>query len=356
MPTMVTLERLIHIAQAKKALGLETRILISRGFLRHLTNGDLGRLWHVACERKEHDLAWRVATVLRGRQALAKLVIHPWEISGEKRSQYQLLRPSWTQLSHAFVGWSKVQEKLARAILLIGPLLPELLAIVDSKSSTVRVGAAPHDSVEAHLDQALGQLGWLPIQRRRYVLSYDQAGEDGDIPVFAQVMPANPWSLLVLRLSHRLGLNVWRWRLSFLAEQIVDVIPRLATSRSLGRHSSRVAKWLRALTPEQRTAWHDLSTITRTLNDEEALLCLGKLVCRIATLMMANHAQALGSLISMRAPVAIMWDLEAFILSSFYSEYRQMTGIAHKVPVPNSLLALSTVVEVSSKVAEPVSS
>lgn len=356
MPTMVTLDRLIQIAQTKKAPGLEFRILLSRGFLRHLTNADLGRLWSIACERKEHDLAWRVATVLRGRGALAKIVVHPWEISGEKRSQYQFLRPSWSQLGHACGGWPKQQQKLAKAILQVGPLLPELLAIVDHKSSSVRVGAAPHDSVESHIDHALGQLEWLPPQRRRYVLSYDQAGDEGDIPAFAQVMPANPWSMLVIRLSHRLGLNVWRWRLSFLAQQIVDVIPRLASSRSLSRHSSKVAKWLRALTPEQRTAWHDLSALASTVSDEEALLCLGKLTCRIATLMLTNHAQALASLVSMRAPVALIWDLEQFILSPVYSEYRQITGISHKVPVPNSLLALSSAVEVLTPVSERVSS
>lgn len=355
-PPMVTLDRLIQIAHTKKSLGIEYRILITRGFLRHLTNKDLGRLWEIACERKEHDLAWRIATVLRGRGALAKVVLHPWEISGEKRSLYQILRPSWTDLCHGFGGWSKSQEKLAKCILLIGPFLPELLATFDSKSSSVRVAAAPHDSVEAQIDQSLSQLEWLPIQRRRYVLSYEHAGEDGDMPAFAQVMPANPWSMLILRLSQRLGLNVWRWRLSFLAEQIVDVIPRLATNRALGRHSSKVGKWLRSLTPEQRTAWHDLSTICRSLSDEEALLGLGKLICRIAILMMANHSQALASLVAMRAPVAIIWDLEQFILSSFYSEYRQINGICHKVPVPNSLLALSNVVESSSRISELVSS
>jgi hypothetical protein len=349
LPIMPILNRLIQIAQTKRALALEARILIARGFICHLTNTDLDRLWQIGCERKDQDLAWRVATVLRGRGALAKIVSHPWDICGEKRSHYQPLKPSLSQVMQSLEGLPRTGERLAKAVLHVGSALPELLAILDAKAVSSRVSAAPSDSVEAQADQALGQLDWLPAMRRRYVLSFDQAGGPQDIPAFAQVLPANAWSVLVARLSERLGLNAWRWRLSFLSEQLVDVIPRLASRRDLGRHSNKVAKWLRNLTPEQRGAWQELTSLSRILSDEDALFALSALVCRTAILIMPHHALALSSLMAMRAPVGVRWDLEQFILSTFYGEYRQKLGMMHKVPIPHALLRLTSVVEMQAQ-------
>lgn len=349
LASMPILDRLIRIAQMKKALALEARILISRAFHCHLTNRDLNRLWQIGCERKDHDLAWRVATVLRSRGALVKEIHHPWDISGEKRSHYQSLRPTFKQVILCLDGLSKPEERLAKAILIVGPLLPELFALLDEKSTSSRISSPPADSSEAHADHALAQLDWLPPQRRRYVFSFSQAGSDGDIPAFAQVLPVNLWSVLLSRLSDRLGLTAWHWCLSFLSEQIVDVIPRLATRRDLGRNSNKVGKWLRSLSPDQRAAWQDLSSLSRTMSDAAALHTLSVLVCRTALLIIPNHALALSTLMAMRAPIAVTWDLEQFILSTFYSEYRNGMGLTHKVPIPNSLIRLTNALESANR-------
>jgi len=52
---------------------------------------------------------------------------------------------------------------------------------------------------------------------------------------------------------------------------------------------------------------------------------------------------ALTSLQAMRAPVAIMWDLETWLLGDGYSQLRVEMGTSTRVPVPNSLIKLTTI-------------
>jgi hypothetical protein len=46
----------------------------------------------------------------------------------------------------------------------------------------------------------------------------------------------------------------------------------------------------------------------------------------------------------MRAPITVIWDLEAFILSDGYSEIRRRLGTQNRVPVPNALQRLTTII------------
>jgi hypothetical protein len=50
----------------------------------------------------------------------------------------------------------------------------------------------------------------------------------------------------------------------------------------------------------------------------------------------------------MRADAAIIWDCERFILSDAYSDSRRRLGVAHRVPVPNALQRLTTIVQPES--------
>jgi hypothetical protein len=49
----------------------------------------------------------------------------------------------------------------------VGPLLPELLAMLDPGASVARLAAPPADSVEAKVERALAALAWLPAPKRR---------------------------------------------------------------------------------------------------------------------------------------------------------------------------------------------
>lgn len=342
-PPVSVLDGLQELIATKNAPALEAKVILKRAAQSHLTNADLSRLWHLANARKDADLAWRVATVLHSRQALASSVRHAWEISGEKRAHYPLQTLSQTVLERCLRGLPQQAARLGHAVAHIGPLLPELLAILDPGASIARVAAPPADSVEANVEKALAAVPWLGAAKRRYRFSQDAAAGATSLPAFAQVLPANPWSILVARLSERFGCNAFGYRLSRLAGQIEGLIPRLASRQDMRRHSGKVAKWLKDLTPAQRSAWQDLATLARSMTDGEAADALAVLVTRLATIILPNHLMALTSLHAMRAPVSLVWGLETFLLGETYSELRRQQGLANRVLVPNSLQRLAEV-------------
>lgn len=343
-PPFEVLAALQTLAATKRAPQLEGRIILKRAQVGHLTNDDLNRLWQLAGERKDNDLAWRVATVVHARGSLSQQVRYAWDMSGEKRSHYGMVAPTKQAIERCLKGIPARAARLAYASLHVGPLLPELLSMLDPGASVAKVVAPPSDSVEAKVDKMLGELSWLEPPKRRYRFSFEATLGGTSVPQFMQVLPANPWSVLVARLAERLGINAWGWRLSRLHDQIVDLIPRLASRQDLRRHSGKVSSWLKKLTPEQRAAWQDLANLSRSLEDDRAADALAMFVCRMATVMLQNHHMALTSLHAMRASAAVIWDLESWIVSEPYSELRQKLGTFNRVPVPNALQRLATIV------------
>lgn len=336
------LRSLEDVAALKGAHTLAYRLILKQAMQSHLTNRDLDKLWTLANEKKDSDLAWRVATVSHARQALSAPVRHAWEISGEKRTRYTYQAPDKGMIEQCLRGFNARASRLAYASLHIGQVLPDLLALLDPGVATVRVAAPPADSVEAQVDKALAAVPWLKVSRRRFRFSFEGAGGT-TIPAFMQVLPANPWSILVARLADRLGVNAWGWKLSYLHSQVIDLIPRLASRQDLRRHSGKVAKWLKDLTPEQRAAWQDLALLSRAMEDDKAQEALASFLCRLATVIYQNHYMALTSLQAMRAPVGVIWDLETFLLGESYGDVRAKLVSQNRVLVPNALKRLTTI-------------
>lgn len=157
------------------------------------------------------------------------------------------------------------------------------------------------------------------------------------------VMPANAWSSIVVQLADRLGIYAWHWKLSFLQQQIDDLIPKLAYRQGLRAYSSKVARWLKGLTPEQRTSWQDIANVSKLLSDQQASDTMARFLCRMATVIYQNHFLALSSLRTMRADLPIVHDLEHWILSEDYSQMRQKLGMSSRVPIPVSLARIERV-------------
>lgn len=335
-PPYAVLRALEAVADVKGAPVLEARLILCRAHLSHLTNQDLARLWHLATVRDDADLAWRIATVLQARGALSPKVRHAWEISGENRKQYPFQVPPKNVVEKCLRGLPPKAARLAFASLHLGAALPALLAALDPGSASAKIPQATQGSVEAQVDHALQEISWLAVPRRRFRFSGEHP-QATDLPGFMQLLPANPWSLLVGRLCERLGVNAWGWKLSRLNLQIEGLIPRLAVRQDLQRHSAKVAKWLRDLSPEQRAAWQDLISLSRSLDDQEATFGLATFVCRLALVLLPHHLQALTSLQAMRAPVRILWDIESWLIGEAYSDLRESFGLKSRVLVPGTL-------------------
>jgi hypothetical protein len=336
-------DSLIKVCQEKKAIEVELKILVKRAFSSHFTNSQLNRVWQIAGLTGNHDLAWRTASVLNSRGVLHASVRHPWEISGEKRSTYPINNINKKAVAICTRGLPPTAQKIAWALVHIGHLLPELLSCLDRGASTARSSGYPSDSIERKADDTLNALGWLPPLKKRYKFSFDATTGLSKVPAFAQVLPANLWSVLVAHLSERLGVNAFQWKLSSLHDQVTDLIPRMAGRQDMRRHSSKVASWLKDLSPEQRSAWHDLASLSRTLDDETARDALAIFITRLATLIYQNHVVALQSLQAMRANVQIFWMLESWVLSQEYQLVRKALGYESRVPVPNLLLKMDSV-------------
>jgi hypothetical protein len=117
----------------------------------------------------------------------------------------------------------------------------------------------------------------------------------------------------------------------------------MAGRQDMRRHSSKVAGWLKNLNPEQRSAWLDLTSLSRSLDDETARDAMAVFVTRLATIIYQNHVVALQSLQVMRANVNILWMLESWILSQEYQNVRKALGCESRIPVPNLLLKMDSV-------------
>jgi hypothetical protein len=220
----------------------------------------------------------------------------------------------------------------------VGALLPELLAALDEGARQVRFAPPASDSFEAQVEATLNKCKWLAPQKYSYHFSYDGVLSSGiQLPGFVDVLPNNLWSYLFVRLGERFGLNAWGWQLSRLHAQVEELLPRLASHASLNRLSGKVAKWLKSLTPEQRSAWQDLVTLHSKIKDDEGVETMADFLCRLSIVIHPAHVQALKSLRTMRAPVAIIWKLENWLASSRYTEVRRQFGTFNRVPVPINL-------------------
>lgn len=345
LPPVRITNKLHVLARSKKDDNLLLELIQRKARFSHYTNSDLDEMWGICARLNKHDLAWRVATILHVRQSLDEKVVHPWAISGENRNEYGLNSLISEQVLLVIRDVKDEEQKFLHAVLQVGSLLPDLLAVLDDGAKIVKVAAPKPHSREAIIEKALDHMDWLADTKHQYRFSHEKhvLGRM-HVPSFVQVLPNNTWSHLMLRLGVRVGCAAWGWSVTFLHQQLEGLVPRLAQGQE-ARLPGKVGKWLRALTPEQRKAWYDLITYSGRIREERGVELLALLLARLALIMNQNHYQALTSLQTMRAPLIMVRALENFILSTEYSQLRRKMETNNKVPVPLALLKLPTVLK-----------
>ncbi len=345
LPPLRVTSKLLTLARQKKDDNLLLEIIQRKARLSYYTNKELDELWGICARLNKHDLAWRVASLLHARQSLDEKVVHPWAISGENRNEYGL-NPLLAE--HAVLAIRDIkdeEQKFLLAVLQVGSLLPDLLAVLDDGAKIVKVAAPKAHSREAIIEKSLEHIEWMADSKRQYRFSHEKhvLGRM-HVPTFVQVLPNNTWSHLMLRLGVRLGCAAWGWSVTFLHQQLEGLVPRLAQGQE-ARLPGKVGKWLRSLSPEQRKSWYDLITYSGRIREERGVELLGFMLMRLALIMNQNHYQAITSLHTMRAPVSMLRSLENFILSPEYSQIRRKQETNSKVPVPLALLKLPTILK-----------
>lgn len=346
MPPMEVLNELIVIAQNKKAISLEIKILLKKILCSHATNDDLNRLWFLSVDINNNDLAWRVATILDNREVLLKTVKRFWTISGENRTEYPYINIERQDIECCLIGFPSEMKKLCKACIVVGPKVTELIDILDeSVIKPFKYTRTLKGSLEESTQKALKSLNWINKKIYKNKKLFEEAFVSSEhLPYFLQLFPENPWSILILSLSEILGLNAWGWKLSKLHKKIEDILPRLANSNHLKNYSIKLAKWLKSLSAEERSAWNDMASLSSKISDEMALDYLSIFISRLTTLIYPAHHLALKTLKSMNAPIFIIWGLENWIISNEYTQIRNKYKFYVNVHILRSLKFLDSII------------
>lgn len=338
-PPTYALEEFQQLAQKKNAKELEIlTILKPKCSSQHFINEELKRLWILSVRRDKSDLAWRTISVLLNRCSLPKPIQLAWEISGENKKHYPFVVPTPRQIDQCLIGFEPEEVRLIWACVKLGAQIPILLSQVD-KMIQIDKFSFGHFRVKENnkITKALDSIKWLGTPKRDYSLSGQSGNKVYATPAFAEIVLPNPWNHLVAVICHRLGIGSWKWRLSYLNQAISKLKPNPTHGWQPFPKEHALGKWIKTLESEQKNAWQDLSHICSRLSDEKGFRALSCFVVRLATLIHPSHHLAIYSLKKMRAPIYLIWDLEAWILSPAYSELRTEMQWEHEVGIPPSL-------------------
>lgn len=328
-------DRLQKLVRERGNQSLEIKILRRKAQLSHFTNSDLKQIWTLSRSLKEPDLAWRTATVLNQRGVLGETFLRAWDLSGERRLTH-MLQPIPKNLLHIlYHGWDADDKAFAESIILVAARIPELLAIVDQRFRPYRLDS--NTPLDKKFEKELTKYPWLQQGKKIYGSHPDQ-GLEAMLP-FAYRIPESPWVRVLLQVANRLGLNCWKWQLSRLSGSLGGLVPQILRHQE-GDHTAKVGRWLRSLNPLERKAWYHLMATAERSNNDYGYSLLGRLTCRIAVTIYQNNSQALENLIEMECPLDIKWDIENFILSREYSDFRHKFGTASHFDIPDSLPAM----------------
>lgn len=341
-PNALAMDAFRSWARHKGNADLEAKILQKVALNRHYTNKDLGSFWNLACRKNDHDLAWRCASILISRDAAIERLVLAWKISGEKRSEYALTQPNPIALEACLFGFDQSERRLAEALLQVGPRVPELLGIMKNQATAFKPIAYPKYTSRYRLDQFLNKLGWLAQPKTQELLISSVVHPE--VQCFTRVMPSNDWSQLLALVIERLGVQTWGWNLADLASEIDHCISRYSSRLAHKKGDSKVEKWIRKLSPEQRSAFYSLRNLARELDPERVRTILTQLICRLTTVMYQDHYQALKSLQVMRVPLAVIWKFETWLLSNEYTNARRSLATNIALPVTTSLRSLKSIV------------
>ena len=188
---------------------------------------------------------------------------------------------------------------------------------------------------------------WYTKPSRLYGFEHYQFDFDiGRIPPFMKSLPNNSWTWLTIFLSDYLGMYSWGWDLNILAEFVNRTSPAIDDQKSYKAESYRFMRWFRSLKPEQKKAWKVIALSAEKYSKRENKMMDYAVVflCRLTTVILSNHHQALASLQQMRAPLVIIRSFENWLLSENYSIVRRDHQLENKVPV-TSILKSESILE-----------
>ena len=335
-PPLKTLKRLLKAAQHKKESSLQYQVLhtfIQNGYLR---TQDLKTYLAQTIQNQKHDLSWRTITVLKGRGFSVPALEAIWQVSGENRQRYHLVPTTYEDLEK-FVGASLLDtsRKVFLALLHCGHRIPELMAVASYKHHSTRWKVPTEDSLESSLLKGLEEYPWLKKPLKRISESVSHPFAPLGIPE-ASTWNVSNYSVCVSYLFEFLGLFA-------LSGDLFRLSPLISLTTGPGsggwNHPNPTKKgcykWFRSLTDEERLGWLDITAVIQKKPSHKLSREVAYMVFRMALMLLPAHRDALKALRQLRMPLPYLRDLEMFILSDPYTQYRSKNQLAIKVPVPS---------------------
>ncbi len=300
-----------------------------------LSNDFLDRLWTLANHQHQYDLAWRVASVVSARQALDSSIMKAWEISGEKRSSYSANQFGSAEFETAMFGLSDKGKRFIRSLALLGGPLSQLTFLVRKSDVTSNPCIRPFSAIEKVILNNISTSGYLSKSMKETYSGTKFAHCGGSFANLLFHVDKNPWIFASSVLLERLALSSWNSQIETL-RQLTDSVHPLVGGRTMGHSSHKIGRWISNLSSPQRTAWSDLQTLVRDIDQDETIGFIAVFVAQAATLLYPSHYLGLISLQKAGFPLYVIRCLENFLLSGEYSTFRHKRSIHSRVVVPKT--------------------
>jgi len=183
--------------------------------------------------------------------------------------------------------------------------------------------------------QLIDQL--MPFPKYRTVLL--RSGQEPTFvyaPPFCKMMPDNLWSHVFAMLCERLNLRLFNWNQAALAD-LCHSLPQI--SKTNHKATVKYMKWFRSLSIESKEVWQNLPWLVNQLEQNDMMEAVQKFAARVTTLILSNHPMAIETSKKFGLSEKIIHDLESWIMSKTYSQFREARHIENKVPVPKILMS-----------------
>ena len=335
-----TLPEALLLEIAKNALASRNSdfalsMLIRLGLRQSFTNQQLLEMWNLAAQSESPDSAWRIATVMASRDALPDYIKSAWDISGENRSVYQAITITPEDVESALSEMSAAGKKLIRALCVVGAKVNEL-AIISQPSSPTSSTMSGSSSTEGAIVGALKNSAAMPKAPRNVLeMTGIHMIPDAAAPL-AQAIITSPWLFSAKLIAERLSISSWGWSIETLQQNAKTVLPLIGRDPT-GKSSAKINRWLSSLTSSERASWNDLISCTQDTDIETLSLELVKFVCRLGLILYPSHLNALKTLHQLRSPLAVIRDLEWFVVSDMLGKVRKRHAITARVAISDGL-------------------
>ncbi len=335
-PTPEIIAELAEQAWQKKNYPAYVGLAARGASLTTYSNPVLDRLWHANANLGDHDLSWRVATVLATRAKLSPKIRYSWEISGERRSVYAPTPLTNIDVEFLLADFSKKSRRVLHGLFLLGRRISELVENTKGTVLNDRPSMVGSNATETSIVKAVTQIGL--VSAGKHVQEMASVSElPFDIAALIQSPDSNPWLFTTRLLFERLGMSSWGYQRQTLMEFTTSVLPLIGSSAS-SNISAKLGKWLMSLNTHQRAAWGELAAGLAEISDPEFQRDVVQFVIRLATMIYPSHYDGLLTLQKSRTSLVTLRGLEYFILSATYSEFRRRSGIQSRVILPKVLL------------------